>query len=139
MAGEDKGIIYYDQDYKIIKVEMNKSNNQKEELDFGNPEIQTGIEKVAEDEDSSPKGIILTPKIEKDSNNKSVLRLDFKEPDETDKYRQEKDLYLERIREEKEIIFTALKNLSTTLTDDIFNLPNIDTNDETRYIKTKIQ
>jgi len=63
------------------------------------------------------------------------LQLSFKTPEtkDFDKDRQTKDLYLERIRDEKETIFTALKKLATTLTSDVFTLPGVKYNDEVAY------
>ncbi len=66
------------------------------------------------------------------------MELNFKTPKEKDKNRQTVDLYKERIREEKETIFTALKQLSKTLTGNVFMLPSIKNADETNYKTSKI-
>ena len=63
----------------------------------------------------------------------SSVQLNFKTPIEKDKNWQTSDLYMERIREEKETIFTALKQLSKTLTGNVFMLPSIKNADETSY------
>jgi hypothetical protein len=86
--------------------------------------------------------VVLTPSIvqtaQKDKTNASSLQLNFQTPKETDKNWQTTDLYLNRIRDEKETIFTALKKLSTTLTENIFTLPNSKDSDEITYKKQKI-
>jgi hypothetical protein len=63
------------------------------------------------------------------------LKFDTPTPKETNKNRQNADLYLNRIREEKETIFNGLKTLSTTIIKDAdtFKLPSLSTTDEVNY------
>jgi hypothetical protein len=63
------------------------------------------------------------------------LKFDTPAPKETNINRQNADLYLNRIREEKETIFKGLKTLSTTVIQDAnsFKLPDLSTRDEASY------
>ncbi|MEI6118536.1 MAG: hypothetical protein WCP92_04875 [bacterium] len=81
--------------------------------------------------------MVLTPGIVTKDKTSSV-QLNFKTPKEKDKNWQTTELYMERIRQEKETIFTALKQLSTTLTGNVFMLPSIKNADETSYKTSKM-
>ncbi len=134
LSWEEKGTVYYDQDYKIIHIDI-KKNGKEVELDLTNPAIKVNIENTLEDEEGTKKSVLLTPKIVQGS-----LQLNFQAPwaKETNTYRQSTDLYLERIRAEKETIFTALKKLSKTFSSDIFTIPTNNTKDEVSYATQKI-
>jgi hypothetical protein len=54
LHGEEKGTIYFDQDYKIIHINVLK-NGKEEELDFGNTETKVNMENVLEDDDANKK------------------------------------------------------------------------------------
>jgi hypothetical protein len=54
LHGEEKGTIYFDQDYKIIHINVLK-NGKEEELDFGNTETKVNMENVLEDDDANQK------------------------------------------------------------------------------------
>ena len=136
LHGEEKGTIYFDQDYKIIHINILK-NGTEEELDFGNTETKVNMENVLEDDDANQKWVILAPTIVTETGKPSSLQLKFDTPapKETNKNRQNADLYLNRIREEKETIFNGLKTLSSTIIKDAdtFKLPNLSTTDEASY------
>jgi len=137
LSWEDKGTIYYDKDYKIIHINM-KKDGKETELDFMNPKEQVDMNEVLEDENGKNKWVILTPSIVKKADGSASLQLFFQQPEDTEKNRQTSEIYLERIRTEKEIIFTALKGLSTTDMKNVFTLPSIGVKDEVDYKAQKI-
>lgn len=139
LTGEEKGTIYYDQEYKIIAIKI-KVDEQEKELDFSNTKEEVKMDKVLEDINGTEKWIVLSPSIVKDKNNKTSLQLNFKTPEETDKNRKTSDLYLDRIRTERKTIFTALKqlNIKKEFPGDVFILPSIANADETKFDITKI-
>jgi hypothetical protein len=141
IPGKKVGEIYFDQDYKLIHVDIPKEG-KKGEIDFVKPE-NIGIEKIQEDMQGKQKGILLKPDIKG-----RTLTLNFespKTPEEKEKNRETPAKYEERLREERQTLFEGLKSFSTILKNsgntrasEAFLLPKLLAKNETEYKTSKI-
>ncbi|MEI7563237.1 MAG: hypothetical protein WCJ39_06355 [bacterium] len=112
----------------MIHVDI-KTKEKDEEIDFTKTKNEIEITQAQENSDGAEKNIFLSPTIKG-----KTITLNLVQPEDLKKsHRETTERYKERLREEKELIFLNLRNLSATLNSKNFLLPTTET-DESKYM-----